>query len=244
MCSAASSPRPYDFMPTSLLADVGRRMITAFVRRAASEVPAGSLVLDAAAGEAAYRSLFSHCRYVAIDLGIGDPRWSYRGIDAFADLVQMPFSQGSFDAVLLTEVLEHSFEPLAVLKECRQVLRHGGTLFITVPMAHELHQEPHDYFRYTSHALDRLLRESGFVSIRVEPMGGLFTRWAYELPRVLDTLPGSGLLRGSLSARGLLLFPLRMFFRLILRPMQRLLLFLERFDSAKRDPLGWTVVAR
>ena len=39
----------------------------------------------------------------------------------------------SFDLVLLISVLEHLWEPLAVLEQCQRVLRPGGLLLVNVP---------------------------------------------------------------------------------------------------------------
>jgi hypothetical protein len=39
----------------------------------------------------------------------------------------------------------------------------------------ELHEEPHDFYRYTPHALRELLTGAGFGSVEVEPFGGWFS---------------------------------------------------------------------
>ena len=46
----------------------------------------------------------------------------------------IPFEDGSFDIVILTEVLEHLFiPPRLVIGECRRVIRSGGKLIFSVP---------------------------------------------------------------------------------------------------------------
>jgi 2-polyprenyl-3-methyl-5-hydroxy-6-metoxy-1,4-benzoquinol methylase len=49
------------------------------------------------------------------------------------DVDKMPFADKSFDAVLLSHVLEHCFDVSVVLKEIRRVLRDDGYLFIFLP---------------------------------------------------------------------------------------------------------------
>lgn len=50
------------------------------------------------------------------------------------DLKQpLPYRDGSFDAVLLSEVVEHLHETPELLRECLRVLRPGGYVLITTP---------------------------------------------------------------------------------------------------------------
>jgi SAM-dependent methyltransferase len=46
---------------------------------------------------------------------------------------KLPFSAGTFDAIVAASVLEYVEEPSAVLDECARVLRPGGLLVCTVP---------------------------------------------------------------------------------------------------------------
>jgi len=123
--------------------DPGRRSINDFVRRAAALAPAGARVLDAGAGECIYRPLFEGRRYVSTDRGVGDSGWDYTELDALADLERIPFRDRSFDVVLCTETLEHVARPGPVLTELGRVLRPGGTLALSVPFLHPVHQAPH-----------------------------------------------------------------------------------------------------
>jgi SAM-dependent methyltransferase len=48
-------------------------------------------------------------------------------------LHEAAFPDGSFDSISLVHVLEHTPDPLAVLRECRRILRPSGELFLGVP---------------------------------------------------------------------------------------------------------------
>src|SRR5688572_6567999 len=48
--------------------------------------------------------------------------------DVIASALHLPFSAGSFDTVVSTEVLEHVPEPLKALKEMRRVIKPNGFL--------------------------------------------------------------------------------------------------------------------
>ena len=49
------------------------------------------------------------------------------------DASALPFEDGSVDAVVMLDVLEHVPEPRAVLTEVRRVLRPGGVVVLSVP---------------------------------------------------------------------------------------------------------------
>ena len=51
------------------------------------------------------------------------------------DIGHLPYCEGFFDKVLLSEVLEHLEDDLLALREVWHVLRPGGTLVVTVPYA-------------------------------------------------------------------------------------------------------------
>ena len=46
---------------------------------------------------------------------------------------QLPFTDGSFDFILLSEVVEHLEEPQMSIREASRVLRPGGRLLVTTP---------------------------------------------------------------------------------------------------------------
>lgn len=74
-----------------------------------------------------------------------------------------PFEAASFDAVLCTQVLQYVDEPRALLGEIDRVLRPGGTFVLTVPFAYNEHAALPDYWRFSVHALERLVAEHADV---------------------------------------------------------------------------------
>jgi SAM-dependent methyltransferase len=56
-----------------------------------------------------------------------------RFIEGSAERALPTLAPGSFDVVMMISVLEHVWEPLDVLRECRRVLRPGGSLVLNVP---------------------------------------------------------------------------------------------------------------
>jgi SAM-dependent methyltransferase len=107
-------------------------------------------------------------------------------LDQMVDLTgALPFERGSFDTVLLTDVLEHIPEPSSLMCEIARILRPGGKLILGVPFFYWLHEVPHDYFRYTEFALRRFCEQSGLRVVELVPYGGL--------PEVLLDLISKGL---------------------------------------------------
>jgi SAM-dependent methyltransferase len=159
---------------------IHRASLAAAVGDAAAGLPAGARVLDAGAGSAPYRALFAHCEYRTQDWPSSVHDGARRS-DIVADLHDLPIEDASFDFVLCTEVLEHVAEPARVLDELYRVLAPGGGLLLTVPFVVELHEEPYDHWRFTSHGLVRLLGDAGFAAIAVEPLSGWFTTLAQVL---------------------------------------------------------------
>jgi SAM-dependent methyltransferase len=96
-------------------------------------------------------------------------------VDTFSDLNErLNFNDDSFDTVLLTDVMEHIFKPEKLLCEIHRVLRPGGRVIIAVPFMYRIHEEPHDYYRYTEYSLKKLCDEAGLKIIKIEPYGGYF----------------------------------------------------------------------
>lgn len=136
----------------------------------------------------------------------------------------LPFPDGHFDVVLLTEVLEHTLRPQAVLSECARVVRSGGHVLMSVPFIYPLHDWPHDYWRFTHHGLELACREATLEPVVIHPKGGpgavFLSQWIQIATRATDGI--SKMLRLSR--------PLRQFLpvRWALVAPQRLFLFLSR----------------
>jgi SAM-dependent methyltransferase len=108
------------------------------------------------------------------------------GVTILADVQAMPEVPDScYDTVLCSEVLEHIPRPEAALAEIHRVLRPGGRLLLSVPFLSRLHEEPHDYFRYTEHGLKDLLVRQGFVVEEVTPIASVCSFLGHQVSTVL-----------------------------------------------------------
>mgnify|MGYP003694341797 CR=1 FL=1 len=77
--------------------------------------------------------------------------------DAFARAEALPIRSGSIDTVLGLSMLTCLPEPLLMLEEAHRVLKPGGILLLEFTQMVPLHDEPHDYFRFTRYGAAWLL---------------------------------------------------------------------------------------
>jgi len=118
-------------------------------------------VLDVGCGRKPYRAHVPAAHYVGLDLDTPELR-AMGAADIFYAGGNFPLADGSFDAVLCSEVLEHIFAPAEFLGEIRRVLRPGGMLLLTTPFAWDEHSQPYDFGRYSSFGLRHVLESAGF----------------------------------------------------------------------------------
>ena len=156
----------------------------------AASLPADSRVLDAGAGQCRHAPLFARHRYLALDNTVGDPSWDYSHLHLLGDLEQLPLETAAFDAAISVVVLEHTREPQCVLRETGRVLRPGGLLLLVVPQEWEVHQAPHDYFRFTRYGVEYLLQCSGLRVRKLKAVGGFFWLMARRSVNLLSFFRG------------------------------------------------------
>ncbi len=102
----------------------------------------------------------------------------------------LPFSDEFFDAVTVLAVLEHIFDPYAVVREIYRVLRPGGEMIVDVPNVASFTNRIRILFGrvpvtstdpgwdgghlhyFTKHALDRFLQAEGFEVLKRTTSGG------------------------------------------------------------------------
>jgi SAM-dependent methyltransferase len=140
-------------------------------------------LLDAGCGTQPFRALLEQQvdRYVALDIEARSVDVDH--IASVEDMAVVPTA--SFDTVLCSEVLEHVPHPAMAAAELARVLKSGGSLIVTVPFMARLHEEPHDYYRYTRHGLRQLLVEAGFEVDDIVETGSLFSFIGHQVSVVI-----------------------------------------------------------
>lgn len=83
-------------------------------------------------------------------------------VDHQLDLsASLPFADGAFDTIILSDVLEHVPSPERLWGELARLLAPGGHALVNVPFLYGIHEAPHDYARYTEFALRRFALQAG-----------------------------------------------------------------------------------
>jgi SAM-dependent methyltransferase len=130
-------------------------------------------LLDLGCGKVPLFDAYRHYVTDNICIDWGNTVYKNDHLDFEADLTkELPFADGEFDTIILSDVLEHIAEPERLCAEIARVLSPNGKLLMNVPFYYMLHEEPHDYYRYTEFALRRLMDRSGLQILQLQAMGG------------------------------------------------------------------------
>jgi SAM-dependent methyltransferase len=135
---------------------------------------ARGILVDVGCGSRPYEAMFVDRvdRYIGLDLN--PDRYGSGEIDVVSDSTALPVATDSVDTVLSNQVLEHLREPGIAVDEMARILKPGGVAIITAPHIWGVHEEPHDYYRFTQFGLRYLAERAG---LRVEAVDALAGFW-------------------------------------------------------------------
>ncbi len=153
-------------------------------------LPPGDVVLDYGAGDRPLEPMLKEkfARYIAADYPPANAAHARRP-DIEIDDNRLELADASVDCVVLTEVMEHLYDPKAAFQEIHRVLKPGGALIGTVPFAIGEHEQPFDFHRYTSFCLRRMFEETGFEIVRLDYVGDLIGVASVAASRVFGIIP-------------------------------------------------------
>ncbi len=223
--------------------------LRAFLEEEARQLADGARVLDASAGARPYAAIFRRQSYESCDVPDGFYPCQH---DFECYLDEIPRPDATYDAVILTQVLEHAPEPEAALRELNRVLKPGGVLLLTVPLNAPLHGEPWHFFHFTHYGLAELARRTGFSMTKCAKVGGAFWllgKRVADLPRQLmkQVDPSRARRRGQSIAGCILATVLLAPFWLVFMPLLGFVLrplcyWFDRLDLSKTFTTGYTAV--
>ena len=151
----------YIFQPDRYLLKKQIQAVSGYIKGQVLDVGAG--------GNDRYGGLFKYEKYLKMDIVKGE------NVDVVGSAEAIPFPEATFDSIVCTQVFEHLAHPQLCAMEIYRVLRKDGYAVVTVPQMNELHEEPHDFFRYTRFGLTQLFGDVGFTIIECRERGGFFS---------------------------------------------------------------------
>lgn len=217
-----------------------------WVEKTLKDIPKGSTILDAGAGELYFKKYCDHLKYTSQDFNQYDGKgnegehwghWDTSQIDIVSEITTIPVPDASFDAILCCEVFEHIPEPAVAVREFARILKPGGTLITTAPFCSLTHQAPY----YFANGLSRYWYEKIFPENDLEIQelrinGNFFNFVAQEIQRI--RLMEKAYTDVSLTSKIL--------FKVAIRIMLSLLYQLDKHDkgSAEMSCFGMLVMAK
>ena len=139
------------------------------LKDAVSKYAKGDL-LDIGCGNKPYAPYFDGLlnSYVGCDIVQSDRNL----VDIICPATDIPLPNESKDTVFSTQVIEHVADHQALLNEAYRILKPGGHVIVSGPMAWEHHEEPYDFFRFTKYGFEYIFEKAGFTDVEIIPNGG------------------------------------------------------------------------
>jgi SAM-dependent methyltransferase len=147
-----------------------RKFVTWFMKHGAAKYPAvrpGARLLDVApqdhAGAVDFEAV-GYMRETADLVATTNPTYVMDITKDNSDKV----TTGFYDAIVCTEVLEHTLQPFDGMRELARLLRpNGGLLFLTVPCNFRIHGPLPDSWRFTEHGVLNLAASAGLEALEL-----------------------------------------------------------------------------
>jgi SAM-dependent methyltransferase len=141
-------------------------------------------ILDLGCGVKPYASLFLFAdKFLGLDAAQNER------VDLIGSVWDTSCEDNEFDALIFTQVLEHTAKIPDTVEEIRRVVKNGGLILISVPLTFPEHEIPHDYYRFTRYGLVEILK--GFDIIKIIPLNGYINTLMRLWNNLLHYLPGS-----------------------------------------------------
>lgn len=140
-------------------------------------------ILDLGCGTKPYETLFKFSnQFVGFDIEKNDR------VDVIGFNWDLPFEDNEFDALISTQVLEHTAKIGETIKEIRRVVKNDGLVFISAPFVFPVLGAPYDYYRFTKYGLLEIFKD--FEVIKIIPSGGFANTILRMFNVFLFSIPG------------------------------------------------------
>ena len=96
------------------------------------------------------------------------------------DAHELPFSNETFDGVIIQAVLEHTCDPYQCVKEICRVLKPDGLVYAETPFMQQVHIGRYDFTRFTHLGHLRLFRQFDVIDDGAVCGTGMALAWSYQ----------------------------------------------------------------
>ncbi len=103
-------------------------------------------------------------------LRLNDPRYEC----VHGDGCDMFFDDESFDTVINNNVLEHVFEPVAMVNEIARVLKPSGVALFVIPQTADVHMAPYNFHNFTRFWIIEVMKRAELEIVELVPTGGVW----------------------------------------------------------------------
>ncbi len=136
-----------------------------------------STILDIGCGRKPYKKLFRKYKYIGMD------NYTEKKVnpDINGSILNIPFVDSSLDAVMTVWVLDDVFDFEKGISEIARVLKINGYYFAIENQATHIHNPPHDYFRMTPYAMEKICNKHKLKLIHHKSFGGDFANIGFSL---------------------------------------------------------------
>ncbi len=153
------------------------------IQRIADQYLFEGSVLDVGCGQKPYRFLFKKTKkYMGIDLNTYSKNQVFNTqkpdtyfTKDYTKNYTLPYATNSYDHTVSFQVLEHHKKPAKMISELVRVTKPGGLILISAPFIEGLHEEQHDYYRFTKYALIDLFKTNDCKIVEVIHQGSVFS---------------------------------------------------------------------
>ena len=125
-------------------------------------------------------------RHIGVDVDYGFYDVSH--IDLIGSADALPMEDGSVEAILSSQVIEHLPDPEKSIAEAARVLKPGGLLFLSYPYLYPIHAAPWDFARLSQYAMDRMLAAHGLELVHRRTLGGFWYLLGAVTPMYIGSL--------------------------------------------------------
>lgn len=135
--------------------------------------------LDIGCGDMPYKDLIlSHVeQYDTLDIEERANGVKFIGSAENMDMIESE----TYDTAACFEVLEHVPDPFQAVNEIKRILKKDGIAIISVPHLSRLHEEPHDYYRYTHYGMKYILESKGFEILETKTTGSILSFLGHQI---------------------------------------------------------------